>query len=101
MFFIISLLVRIKEDKAIRENDYNIIREINDFLSIYGQCGNEQKIEQALAKREELKNFIDMYLYRLEEQEIQKMLQEAEAQNQQKQKTDIQKNPPQPTPPTL
>ena len=72
MFFIVSLLLKIKEDKKVRDENYDIVREINDFLEIWGQCTNEKKVEQALAKRQELKNFVDAYLYRLEEQEIQK-----------------------------
>ena len=102
MFFIISLLVKIKEDKEVREQNYWVIREINDFLEPYGQSTNEKKVEEALAKRQRLRDFVDAYLYALEQKEIDKLLREAEkTQEQQKQKTSIQKNPPRVTPPEL
>ena len=45
---------------------------------------------------------MDAYLYALERKEIDKLLREAEkTQEQQKQKTSIQKNPPRVTPPEL
>jgi hypothetical protein len=102
MFFIISLLVRIKSDESVREKSYDIVKEINEFLEIWGQCGNEKKVEEALAKRQRLRDFVDAYLYALEQKEIDKLLREAEkTQEQQKQKTSIQKNPPRVTPPEL
>ena len=102
MFFIISLLVRIKSDESVREKSYDIVKEINEFLEIWGQCGNKKKVEEALANRQRLRDFVDAYLYALEQKEIDKLLREAEkTQEQQKQKTSIQKNPPRVTPPEL
>jgi len=70
MFFILTLLNRIKEDKNVREENYNIVREINEFLELYANDTNEKRIEEALKKRKELKEFVDAYLLNLNTKEI-------------------------------
>jgi len=97
MFFILTLLNRIKEDKNVREENYNIIREINEFLELYANDTNEKRIEEALKKQKELKEFVDAYLLNLSTKEIAALMSQTDStknkqtQTQQKQHT---KKPP-------
>jgi len=96
MFFILTLLTRIKEDENVREENYEIIREINEFLK---HCANssEKAIEEALKREKELKEFVDAYLLNLDTHEIAALMTQTndEQQNkQQKQQKQQTKKPP-------
>jgi menaquinone-dependent protoporphyrinogen IX oxidase len=86
MFFILTLLNTIKEDKKVREENYEIIREINDFLSLYSQQ-SEKTIEEALKARRELKEFVDAYLLNLSTKEIAALIAQTESAQKNKQQT--------------
>jgi len=96
MFFILTLLNRIKEDKNVREENYNIIREINEFLELYANTKSEKTIEEALKREKKLKEFVDAYLLNLSTHEIAALMAQTystpkDKQTQQKQHT---KKPP-------
>jgi len=95
MFFILTLLNTIKEDQTVRKENYEIIREINDFLSLYSQQ-TEKAIEEALKMNKNLKEFVDAYLLNLSTKEIAALMAQTDSapknkQTQQKQHT---KKPP-------
>ena len=69
MFFILTLLTKIKEDKKVREESYEIVKEINEFLELYANS-SEKQIEEALKQQRELKEFVDAYLLNLTTKEI-------------------------------
>jgi len=96
MFFILTLLNRIKEDKNVREENYNIIREINEFLELYANDTNEKRIEEALKKQKELKEFVDAYLLNLSTKEIAALMAQTDStkNKQQTQRKQHTKKPP-------
>jgi len=69
MFFIITLLTKIKNDENVRNENYEIIREINEFLELYANS-SEKQIEEALKREKNLKEFVDAYLLNLSTKEI-------------------------------
>jgi len=87
MFFIITLLNKIKEDKEVRENNYDVIREINEFLELYSNCGSEKQIEEALKMNKNLKEFVDAYLLNLSTKEIAALMAQTESAPKNKQQT--------------
>ena len=70
MFFILTLLSKIKDDKKVRQENYEIVKQINEFLELYANVKSERMIEEALREREELKEFVDAYLLELSTKEI-------------------------------
>jgi len=79
MFFILTLLTKIKNDENVRNENYEIIREINEFLELYANDTNEKRIEEALKKRKELKEFADAYLLNLTTKEIAALIAQTES----------------------
>jgi len=73
MFFILTLLNKIKEDKNVRNENYEIVREINEFLELYASS-SEKQIEEALKRKKELKEFVDAYLLNLSTREIAQLI---------------------------
>jgi len=78
MFFILTLLNTIKNDEKVRNDNYEIIREINEFLELYAQQ-NEKAIEEALKMNKELKEFVDAYLLNLTTKEIAALMSQADS----------------------
>ena len=74
MFFIITLLTRIKNDEDVRNNNYDVIREINQFLELYANTKSEKTIEEALKREKKLKEFVDAYLLNLNTSEIAQLI---------------------------
>lgn len=79
MFFILKLLIKIKNDKKVRKENYEIIREINDFLELYANVKSKKAIEKELRKREELNKFVEAYLLELSAREVAEILKETKA----------------------
>jgi len=96
MFFIITLLNKIKKDKEVRENNYDVIREINQFLELYANCGSEKQIEEALKMNKQLKEYVDAYLLNLSTKEIAALIAQTDStkNNQQTQQKQHTKKPP-------
>lgn len=92
MFFILTLLSKIKDDKKVRKENYEIVREINDFLKLYANVKNEKMIEKALRKREELKEFVDAYLLELNTKEIAELITKTESTKDKQQTQQKQQN---------
>ena len=79
MVFAVVLLLEIKKDKKVREENPKIIKEINDFLGQYKDfVDDEQIIENALSKKQELKAFIDEYLLKMETKKLARLIAESE-----------------------
>ena len=87
MFFILTLLNKIKEDKKVREENYEIVREINEFLELYANVKSEKRIEEALKQQRELKEFVDAYLLNLSTREIAALIAQTESAQKNKQQT--------------
>jgi len=86
MFFILTLLNKIKNDEEVRNENYNIVREINQFLELYANS-TEKQIEEALKKEKELKEFVDAYLLNLKTKEIAALIAQTESAQNNKQQT--------------
>jgi len=72
MFFIITLLTKIKEDKEV---DNKIKEKIEDFLAVYNTANfKEKEIEEALKNNIELKEFVDSYLLQLNTRELAELI---------------------------
>ena len=87
MFFILTLLSKIKDDKKVREENYEIVREINDFLELYTNVKSEKTIEKALREKEELKEIVDSYLLNLSTKEIAELITKTDSHEKDKQQT--------------
>jgi len=91
MFFILTLLNRIKEDKNVREENFEIVREINEFLELYANS-SEKQIEAALKIEKELKQFVDAYLLNLSTREIAALIAQTDSAPKNKQQTQPQQH---------
>jgi len=79
MVFAVVLLLEIKKDKKVREENPQIIKEINKFLEQYKDLIDDEKaIERALNKRQELKMFLDEYLLNMETKRLAKLIAQSE-----------------------
>jgi len=85
MFFILTLLTKIKEDKNVREENFEIVREINQFLALYANDTNEKRIEEALKMNKQLKQFVDAYLLNLNTSEIAQLIAQTDSTQKNKQ----------------
>jgi len=79
MFFILTLLSKIKNDENVRNKNYEIVRKINEFLELYSNCKNEKRIEEALKREKNLKEFVDAYLLNLNTKEIAALIAQTES----------------------
>ena len=62
-----------------REKHPHIIKEINKFLEQYKDfTDDEQTIENALSRKQELKMFLDEYLLKMETKKLAKLIAESE-----------------------
>jgi len=85
MFFILTLLNTIKNDKKVRNENYEIVREINEFLELYANDTNEKRIEEALKMNKQLKEYVDAYLLNLNTKEIAQILAQTDSTQKSKQ----------------
>jgi len=95
MFFILTLLTKIKEDKKVREESYEIVKEINEFLELYANS-SEKQIEEALKMNKQLKEYVDASLLNLNTKEIAQLIAQTDSaqQNKQTQQKQHTKKPP-------
>jgi len=84
MFFILTLLNKIKNDEEVRNENYNIVREINEFLELYANS-TEKQIEEALKREKELKEYVDAYLLSLSTREIAQLIAQTDSAQKSKQ----------------
>jgi len=87
MFFILTLLNKIKNDEKVRNENYEIVREINEFLELYANVKSEKAIEEALKREKELKEFVDAYLLNLSTREIAALIAQTDSAQKNKQQT--------------
>jgi len=87
MFFILTLLNTIKNDEKVRNKNYKIIREINEFLELYANTKSEKAIEEALKREKELKEFVDAYLLNLDTKTLAQLMAQTDSTQQNKQQT--------------